>query len=96
MSTTSLPNYTASSFSRIPSYSAEPQANEQRVAQGNRLLPQPSGNFIKQTKNGDLRRRLNAQENSITFPVYGCIQGRVELSKTRGVTSVEVKVCSYG
>jgi hypothetical protein len=39
--------------------------------------------------------RLNAQEDSVEVPVYGLggrVTGTVELSKTKAVQSVEVKV----
>ncbi|TFK40766.1 hypothetical protein BDQ12DRAFT_679993 [Crucibulum laeve] len=95
MSTTSLPSYIAPSFTRTPSYSVEPHAYEQRLAQADGLRARPSGNFIKKSKNGDVRLRLNAQEDNITLPVYGSggrVEGTIELSKTDGVTSVEVKI----
>ena len=100
MSTTSLPRYVAPfppplspTFSRTPSYTAEPQAFEQRLAL-NRPAPRPRGNFVKQAKNVTLR--LFAQEDNASLPIYGCgaaVEGEVGLSKTDGVTAVEVKVC---
>lgn len=78
-------------------YSAEPHQYEQRIALADRLRPRPSGNFVKKSKNGDARLRLNAQEDGVALPTYGsqgCVEGTVELSKTDGVTSVEVKVSS--
>ena len=95
MSTTSLPSYVAPPAfhsQRTPSYTAEPQAFEQRLAL-NRPARRPSGNFVKQAKNVSLR--LFAQENNATLPTYGCgaaVEGEVSLSKTDGVTAVEVKV----
>ncbi|RDX42625.1 hypothetical protein OH76DRAFT_1458709 [Lentinus brumalis] len=93
MSTSSLPSYVAPpAFPRTPSYSAEPQAFEQRLAL-NRPARRPSGNFVKQAKNVGLR--LFAQEDNATLPTYGCgaaVEGEVSLSKTDGVTAVEVKI----
>ncbi|KAI0770205.1 hypothetical protein C8Q74DRAFT_881395 [Fomes fomentarius] len=93
MSTTSLPNYVAApTFSRTPTYSAEPQAFEQRLAL-NRPTPRPSGNFVKQSRNVSLR--LFAQEDNVSLPVYGCgasVEGEVGLSKTDGVLAVEIKI----
>ncbi len=93
MSTTSLPNYVAApTFLRTPTYSAEPQAFEQRLAL-NRPTPRPSGNFVKQSRNVSLR--LFAQEDNVSLPVYGCgasVEGEVVLSKTDGVLAVEIKV----
>lgn len=94
MSTASLPSYIAPSLNRIPAYTAEPQAFEQRIALGDRLHPRPAGSFVKQSKSGDMVLRLSAQ-NENTLPVYGsggCLEGTVELTKTDGVRSVEIKV----
>ena len=97
MSTTSLPSYVAPprpSFSRPPSFSAEPQAYEQRLAL-NRPAALPSGNFVKQARNASLK--LFAQDDNVDLPVYGCgasVEGAVSLAKTDGVIAVDVKVCS--
>lgn len=80
-------------LNRAPSYSAEPHHYEQRLAQADRASPRASGAFIKEKHNICLR--LTAQENGVELPVYGIgehVTGVVELSKTAGVTSVEVKV----
>ncbi|KAH9847954.1 hypothetical protein C2E23DRAFT_846414 [Lenzites betulinus] len=93
MSTTSLPSY-APSFSRIPSYSAEPQEYEQRLAL-NRPAHRPAGDFVKQSKGGNVSLRLFAQEDNVSLPVYACgaaVEGAVDLLKTDGVTAVEVKI----
>ncbi|EIW59119.1 uncharacterized protein TRAVEDRAFT_71303 [Trametes versicolor FP-101664 SS1] len=93
MSTTSLPNYVPS-FSRIPSYSAEPQEYEQRLAL-NRPAPRPVGDFVKQSKGGNVSLRLFAQEDNVSLPVYGsaaAVEGAINLTKTDGVTAVEVKI----
>ncbi|KAG5645981.1 hypothetical protein DXG03_004582 [Asterophora parasitica] len=95
MSTTSLPSYIAPSLNRAPSYSAEPQEAEQRLALVDRLRPRPTGNFVKQSKNGDARLRLTAQEADATLPTYGSqgsVEGVVELSKLDNIVNVEVKV----
>lgn len=60
-----------------------------------RLRPRPSGSFVKESKNGDARLRLSAQEDNINLPIYesrGVVEGTVELSKTDGIQSVKVKV----
>ncbi|KAI0670876.1 hypothetical protein C8Q78DRAFT_1069600 [Trametes maxima] len=93
MSTTSLPGY-APSFTRIPSYSAEPHAYEQRLAL-NRPTRRPAGDFVKQSRGGNVSLRLFAQENNVSLPVYGlgaAVEGAVNLTKTDGVTAVEVKI----
>ena len=94
MSTTSLPSYTAPLLGRTPSYTAEPQAFEQRLAL-NVLRPRPSGEFTKQSKGGGLSLRLFAQEDGATLPTYGhgaSIDGTIEIAKPEGVNAVEVKV----
>lgn len=94
MSTVSLPSYVAPSLT-TPSYSAEPHESEQRIALAERSYPRPSGIFVKSSKKGDARLRLNAQEDNIELPVYGsqgCVEGTIELSKTEHITSVEAKI----
>ena len=98
MSTTSLPSYAPPPpFVRSPTYTAEPQAYEHRLAL-NRPARRPSGNFVKQAKNVSLR--LFAQEDNASLPVYGCgsaVEGEVMVGKVEGVTAVEVKVrCCFG
>ncbi|KAF9013303.1 hypothetical protein BDQ17DRAFT_1343160 [Cyathus striatus] len=95
MSTASLPSYVAPGFNRTPSYSVEPHAYEQRIALADRLRPRPSGNFVKESRNGDVRLRLSAQEDGVALPVYGSagrVEGNIELTKVDGITSVEVKI----
>lgn len=97
MSTTSLPSYNARhSQPRIPSYSAEPQAFEQRLAWSSRnTAHRPTAEFVKQSKGGIVSLHLKDQEHNVTLPVYGCgavISGTVDLAKTDGVTAVEIKV----
>ncbi|KAF7335710.1 hypothetical protein MVEN_02226500 [Mycena venus] len=97
MSPERLPSYAEplGSFSRTPSYSAEPGLYEQRLALNARLLPQPTGHFLKASKHGDVKLRLSAQDDEVDLPVYGSgaiIEGTVELSKVDSVSSVEIKV----
>ncbi|PPQ75815.1 hypothetical protein CVT24_002677 [Panaeolus cyanescens] len=96
MSTLSLSSYAPPSINATPAYTAEPQDFEQRIALADRLRPRPAGNFIiKNSKKGEVTLRLNAQEEDAVLPVYGSgglVEGAVELAKTDGVTSVEVKI----
>ena len=95
MSTTSLPGYTDPVLSRIPSYTAEPQAYEQRLAL-NVLRARPVGEFSKQSKGGGISLRLFDQHDNAVLPVYGHatpIEGMVEIARPEGVHAVEVKVC---
>lgn len=95
MSTTSLPGYFIPTYSRTPSYTAEPQAYEQRIAL-NRVQARPTGDFVKSSKSGGISLRLLFQDRNAEFPVYGCgssVEGTVCLSKPDGVTAVELKVC---
>ncbi len=102
MSSTTLPydappSVPPPSFSRTPSYSAEPQAHEQRLALNPRLRPRPSGEFTKHSKAGGLSLRFLGQEENIAAPVYGIedvIEGIVDIAKTDNVQAVDVKVSS--
>ncbi|KAJ6515613.1 hypothetical protein C8R45DRAFT_213658 [Mycena sanguinolenta] len=83
------------SFSRTPSYSAEPGLYEQRLALNARSLPHPTGNFIKSSKSGNAKLRLNAQQDNIDLPVYGAggaVEGTIELTKTENISTVEITV----
>lgn len=95
MSTTSLPSYyLAPTLPSIPAYSEEPQQYEQRLAYANRIHPRSSKAFVKHSKNGDAKLTLNGQDGQV--PAYGSggvIDGSVDIMKTEGVTSVEIKVC---
>ncbi|KAJ7241895.1 hypothetical protein B0H12DRAFT_1132916 [Mycena haematopus] len=94
MFTASLPALQPS-FSRTPSYSAEPGLYEQRLALNARSLPQATGNFIKSSKSGNAKLRLTAQENNIDLPVYGTggvVEGTIELTKTENISTVEITV----
>lgn len=97
MSTASLPSYAAPSlnFVRTPSYSAEPHEYEQRLA-WNQVLSRPSGEITKQSRSGGVSLRFLNQRKDTELPVYGyggVIEGVVEVAKTEGVQSVDVKVC---
>lgn len=100
MSTASLPSYPvplspSESFSRTPSYSAEPGLYEQRLGLNTRLLPHYTGTFVKSSKSGDAKLRLTAQQDGVDLPVYGLgsvVEGTVELTKTDNISTVEVKV----
>lgn len=94
MSTTSLPSYSAPLLGRTPTYTAEPQAFEQRLALSV-LQPRPSGEFTKQSKGGGVSLRLFAQENGTALPTYGhgaSVDGTIDIAKPEGVNAVEVKV----
>ncbi|KAJ7068536.1 hypothetical protein C8F01DRAFT_1017973 [Mycena amicta] len=94
MSTASLPRYPIqATYSRTPSYSAEPGLYEQRLALNSRRLPRHTGNWIK--KGNDATLRLSAQEDKIDLPVYGTagvVEGTIDITKTTHVSTVEVKV----
>ncbi|KAF7360432.1 hypothetical protein MVEN_00773400 [Mycena venus] len=97
MYTTRPPSYTApyDSFSRTPSYSAEPRPHEQRLALNARVASQPAANFLKSSKNGDIKLRLVQEDDNLDLPVYGSgavVAGLVELTRTENISSVEVKV----
>ncbi|KAI0763247.1 hypothetical protein BC629DRAFT_1294140 [Irpex lacteus] len=100
MSSTTLPydappSVPPPSFSRTPSYSAEPQAHEQRLALNPRLRPRPSGEFTKHSKAGGLSLRFLGQEENIAAPIYGIedvIEGIVDIAKTDNVQAVDVKI----
>ncbi|KAI0077850.1 hypothetical protein K474DRAFT_1041851 [Panus rudis PR-1116 ss-1] len=95
MSAESLPRYSFNpSFSRTPSYSAEPHEYEQRIALNRSQTRPPSGDFVKQSKSAGISLRLTAQD-SASLPVYGCgasVDGKVDISKPEGVFGVEVKI----
>lgn len=95
MSTTSLPAYVATSDNRAPTYSYEPAAHEQRLALAEHARVRPSGSFVKQSKSGHISLRLTGQEEDVTVPVYvsnSIIEGSVELSRTEGITRIELKI----
>lgn len=94
MSTTSLPSYVAPDLTRTPSYTAEPQAYEQRLAL-NVLRARPAGEFTKHSRGGGVSLRLFDQDDNAELPVYGhaaSIDGVVQIARPEGVQAVEVKV----
>lgn len=98
MSTASLPSYVPPTNNPAPSYSYEPQESEQilAVADSN-VRHRPLGTFVKQSKNGQFVLRLSGQQADAALPSYGLntiIEGVVEVTKTDGITRVEVKVRS--
>lgn len=97
MPAASLPEYAALPSQLLsPSYTAIPRAHESRLALTPRLRPnRPPRSFVKQTKSGNVSLRFVNQDVRAEIPVYGLgasVQGMVEISKTEGITSVEVKV----
>jgi hypothetical protein len=95
MSTTSLPSYVAPSVNRVPSYSREPAAHEQRLALSERNPGRPSGSFVKQSKKGDFILQLYGQDEDSSLPVYGTgsiVDGVVEVLRSDTITRIEVKV----
>ncbi|KAG8214538.1 hypothetical protein J3R82DRAFT_9599 [Butyriboletus roseoflavus] len=97
MPAASLPEYDAPPPHLLsPSYTSIPRTHESRLALNPRLRPnRPPRSFVKQTKSGNVSLRLVGQDVRVVLPVYGlgaCVQGMVEISKTEGVTSVEVQI----
>ena len=96
MSTASLPRYSAPpDLNRIPSYTAEPQAQERRLAHTLLHRPRPTAEFLKQDRKGIVSLRLSDQLDGAPVPTYGVrgpVEGVVELAKTDGVQQVAVKV----
>jgi hypothetical protein len=53
------------------------------------------GNFLKVSKNGEIKLRLKQEDDNLELPVYGSgdsIEGLVELTRTENMSSVEIKV----
>ncbi|TFK52174.1 hypothetical protein OE88DRAFT_1368232 [Heliocybe sulcata] len=96
MSTASLPSYSpAPEFFQTPVYTAHPQPHEQRIALASGLRSSPRGDFVKQSRIGGVGLRLLQQDDDADLPEYGCgstVEGVVNVTKTDGVQSVEVKV----
>ena len=83
----------AASTASLPSYQFEPRAAEQRLAHRDRF--RPAGDFVKNSKSGEVVLRLSGQSDSASLPSYGrgaAIDGIVELTRTDNVQNVEVKV----
>ena len=98
MSTASLPSYIPPTNNPAPSSSYEPQESEQILAVADSSVRhRPTGTFVKQSKNGQLILRLSGQQTDATVPSYGIntmVEGVVEVTRTDGITRVEVKVRS--
>ncbi|KAJ3890804.1 hypothetical protein GG344DRAFT_48725 [Lentinula edodes] len=94
MSTASLPSYyVAPNLSRTPAYTEEPQEHEQRIALSDHLRSRNSGTFVKQSRNGEARLTLNAQNGPIpTYGSGGIIDGTIDIAKTENITSIDIKV----
>ena len=100
MSFASLPSYAETpliphSENETPAYTAEPQPHEQRIGYNRLLRARPSGEFVKQSKNGVVLLRLFSQHRNTGLPIYGLageVEGVVVVSKPEGITSVSVKV----
>ncbi|KAH7876132.1 uncharacterized protein C8R40DRAFT_1169780 [Lentinula edodes] len=94
MSTASLPSYyLAPNLSHTPAYTEEPQEHEQRIALSDRLRSRNSGTFVKQSRNGEARLTLNAQNGPIpTYGSGGIIDGTIDIAKTENITSIDIKV----
>ncbi|KAI0000294.1 hypothetical protein BJV77DRAFT_939272 [Russula vinacea] len=102
MSTASLPRYTADTLP-TPMYSAEPPPFESQhpraetpsfVASAATARP-PGGQFVKESKGGNLRLRLYRQTDNATVPVFGIrgpVEGTLQLSKPKGLVFVAVRV----
>ncbi|KAJ7359178.1 hypothetical protein DFH08DRAFT_769040 [Mycena albidolilacea] len=83
------------SFSRTPSYTVEPRPHEQRLAMNAPIRSRRRGNFLKVSKNGEIKLRLRQEDDNLELPVYGSgdsIEGLVELTRTENMSSVEIKV----
>lgn len=100
MSLASLPSYAEAPSIPLaeidtPAYTAEPQPHEQRIGHNRVLRAKPSGEFVKQTKNGAVCLRLFSQQHNAKLPSYGLagkVEGVVVISKPDGITSVDVKI----
>jgi hypothetical protein len=102
MSTLSLPRYSVDSF-QAPLYSADPLLCETGFYRA-RSPPStviaatprpPGGEFVKESKGGNLRLRLYRQSDNVTVPVFGIrgpVEGTLELSKPKGLVFVAVRV----
>jgi hypothetical protein len=104
MSTLSLPHYSVDTF-QAPLYSADPLLCETglyRVRSPPSTIiaaptprPPPGGEFVKESKGGNLRLRLYRQSDNVTVPVFGIrgpVEGTLELSKPKGLVFVAVRV----
>jgi hypothetical protein len=101
MSTLSLPRYSVDNF-QAPLYSADPLLCETgfyQVRPPSTIIAAaprpPTGEFVKESKGGNLRLRLYRQNDNATLPVFGIrgpVEGMLELSKPKGLVFVAVRV----
>ena len=103
MSTLSLPRYSVDSY-QAPLHSADPllcEAGFYRVRSPASTVMAatparpPGGEFVKESKGGNLRLRLYRQSDNATVPVFGIrgpVEGTLELSKPKGLVFVAVRV----
>ncbi|KAA1469675.1 hypothetical protein DENSPDRAFT_835329 [Dentipellis sp. KUC8613] len=94
MSSVSLPSYAPPDLGRIPSYTAEPQSHERRIAHA-LAYRRPSADFVKQSKLGGVSLHLSAPAGGSSLPVYGTrgpVEGTLELTKIEGLAYVAVKI----
>ncbi len=102
MSTLSLPPYSVDVI-QAPLYSADPLVFETGSYRARSppstvpvATPRPSGGeFVKESKGGNLRLRLYRQSGNGALPVFGIrgpVEGTLELSKPKGLVFVAVRV----
>ncbi|KAN0118644.1 hypothetical protein V8E52_005067 [Russula decolorans] len=104
MSTLSLPRYSVDSF-QAPLHSADPLLCDSETGFYRVRSPPstvlaatprpPGGEFVKESKGGNLRLRLYRQSDNATVPVFGIrgpVEGTLELSKPKGLVFVAVRV----
>lgn len=104
MSTLSLSRYSVESF-QAPLYSSDPLLCEtgfhrarspaSTVIMAATPARPPGGEFVKESKGGNLRMRLSRQRNDATVPVFGIrgpVEGTLELAKPKGLVFVAVRV----
>ncbi|KAH9983012.1 hypothetical protein BJV74DRAFT_852374 [Russula compacta] len=107
MSTFSLPGYSVDTLPTTPSYSPEPLLHETHQHQHYRSSPfgfaparqqhpPGGGEFVKDSKRGNLRLRLSGQaSDNVAVPVFGIrgpVEGTLELLKTDSLAFVAVRV----
>ena len=102
MSTLSLARYSVDTF-QAPLYSADPllcetgfyQARSSPSTVPASTLRPPGGEFVKESKGGNLRLRLYRQTDNASVPVFGIrgpVEGKLELSKPKGLVFVAIRV----
>lgn len=103
MSALSLARYSVESF-QAPLHSSDPLLCEtgfhrarspaSTVLAATPARP-PGGEFVKESKGGNLRMRLSKQSNDATVPVFGIrgpVEGTLELAKPKGLVFVAIRV----